>query len=146
VIDRRGAEEDGEDKNLLSHQPQLKPGLDQNGCSFFCGYIIEFKAYHRWTQNWFNLDLVIALRPKTPKHVRYGWSHYFDTSEPVGGNGDQNMVTVHSVFRTSDLSITCPTRLPTALTGPTGHRRTRCFTLGGSSSGGVSPHWMLTMM
>jgi hypothetical protein len=27
--------------------------------------------------------LVIALRPQTPKHIRCGWSHYTDTSEPV---------------------------------------------------------------
>jgi hypothetical protein len=29
--------------------------------------------------------LVIALRPQTPKHIRGGWSHYTDTSEPVDG-------------------------------------------------------------
>jgi hypothetical protein len=28
---------------------------------------------------------VIALRPQTPKHIRGGWSHYTDTSEPVDG-------------------------------------------------------------
>jgi hypothetical protein len=27
----------------------------------------------------------IALRPQTPKHIRGGWSHYTDTSEPVDG-------------------------------------------------------------
>jgi hypothetical protein len=27
--------------------------------------------------------LVIALRPQTPKHIRGGWSHYTDTSEPI---------------------------------------------------------------
>jgi hypothetical protein len=27
--------------------------------------------------------LVFALRPQTPKHIRGGWSHYTDTSEPV---------------------------------------------------------------
>jgi hypothetical protein len=43
---------------------------------------------------WFGLVLVIALRPQTPKHKRSGWSHYTDTSEPVDGNGAQNMVTV----------------------------------------------------
>jgi hypothetical protein len=32
---------------------------------------------------WFGL--VIALRPQTPKHIRGGWSHYTDTSEPVDG-------------------------------------------------------------
>jgi hypothetical protein len=56
------------------------------------------------------LSLVIALRPQTPKHIRGGWSHYTDTSEPVDGFGAQNMVTVHSGSRTSDLSITGPTR------------------------------------
>jgi hypothetical protein len=29
--------------------------------------------------------LVVALRPHTPKHIRGGWSHYTDTSEPVDG-------------------------------------------------------------
>jgi hypothetical protein len=64
------------------------------------------------------LVLVIALRPQTPKHrpIRGGWSHYTDNSEPVDGNGAQNMVTVQSGFRTSDLLITDPTCLPTALT------------------------------
>jgi hypothetical protein len=38
-------------------------------------------------------SLVIALRPQTPKHIKGGWSHT-DTSEPVDGNMDQNMVTV----------------------------------------------------
>jgi hypothetical protein len=28
---------------------------------------------------------IIALRPQTPKHIRGGWSHYTDTSEPVDG-------------------------------------------------------------
>jgi hypothetical protein len=31
--------------------------------------------------------LVIALRPQTPRHIRGGWSHYTDTSEPVDGVG-----------------------------------------------------------
>jgi hypothetical protein len=62
--------------------------------------------------------LVIALRPLTQKHIRGGRSHYTDTCEPVDGNGAQNMVTVQSGFRTRDLSITGPTRLPPALTGP----------------------------
>jgi hypothetical protein len=61
---------------------------------------------------------VIALRPQAPKHIRGGWSHYTDTSEPVDGNGAQNMVTVQSGFRTRDLSITGPTRLPPTLTRP----------------------------
>jgi hypothetical protein len=63
--------------------------------------------------------LVIALRPQTPKHVRGGWSHYTDTSEPTDGNKVKNMVTVESRFQTSDLFITCPTGLPSVLTGPT---------------------------
>jgi hypothetical protein len=29
------------------------------------------------------VGLIIALRPQTPKHIRGGWSHYTDTSEPV---------------------------------------------------------------
>jgi hypothetical protein len=29
--------------------------------------------------------LVNALRSQTPKHIRGGWSHYADTSEPVDG-------------------------------------------------------------
>jgi hypothetical protein len=55
-----------------------------------------------------------AILPSSESsYIRGGWSHYNDTSEP------QNMVTVQSEFRTSDLSITGPTRLPNALTGPT---------------------------
>jgi hypothetical protein len=42
--------------------------------------------------------LVIALRPQTPKHMRGGGSHYTDTSEPVDGNGAENMVTVQARF------------------------------------------------
>jgi hypothetical protein len=44
------------------------------------------------------VGLVIALCPQNPKHIRGGWSHYTDTSEPVDGNGAQNVVTVHSGF------------------------------------------------
>jgi hypothetical protein len=55
--------------------------------------------------------MVIALRPQTPKDIRGGWSHYTDTSEPVDGNGAQNMVTVQSGFLTKGLLITGPTRL-----------------------------------
>jgi hypothetical protein len=62
--------------------------------------------------------LVITLRPQTPKHSRGSWSYYTDTSEPVDGNGAQNMVTVQSGFQTRDISISGPTRLPTALTVP----------------------------
>jgi hypothetical protein len=62
------------------------------------------------------VGLVIALRPQTLKHIR--GSHYTDTSEPVDGNGTQNMVTVQSGYRTSNFSITGPTSLPTPLTGP----------------------------
>jgi hypothetical protein len=40
------------------------------------------------------------------------------TSEPVDGNGAQNMANVQSGFRTKDLSITGPTRFSPALTGP----------------------------
>jgi hypothetical protein len=29
------------------------------------------------------VGLIIALRPQTPKHIRGGWSHDTDTSEPV---------------------------------------------------------------
>jgi hypothetical protein len=35
--------------------------------------------------HFFFFGLVIALRPQTPKHIRGGWSHYTDTSEPVDG-------------------------------------------------------------
>jgi hypothetical protein len=31
------------------------------------------------------VGLVFALRPQTPKHIRGGWSHYTDTSEPIDG-------------------------------------------------------------
>jgi hypothetical protein len=46
-----------------------------------------------------------------------------EDSHSVDGNGAQNTVTVQSGFRTRDLSITGPTRLKTALTGPTGRRK-----------------------
>jgi hypothetical protein len=41
---------------------------------------------------------VIALCPQAPKYIRGRWSHYTDTSEPVDGNGAQNMVTVQCGF------------------------------------------------
>jgi hypothetical protein len=28
-------------------------------------------------------ERMVALRPRTPKHIRGGWSHYTDTREPV---------------------------------------------------------------
>jgi hypothetical protein len=56
------------------------------------------------------VGFVIALRLQTPKRIRGGWSHYTDTSEPVNGYGAQNMVTVQSRSRTSNLSITGPAR------------------------------------
>jgi hypothetical protein len=56
-----------------------------------------FQSGERWIDFGF-VGLVIALRPQTPKHIRGGWSHYTDTSEPVDGNGAQNMVTVQSRF------------------------------------------------
>jgi hypothetical protein len=62
--------------------------------------------------------LVITLLQQTPKHIKGGWSHYTNTSEPVDGNGAQNMVTVQSGFRIIDLSTAGPTRLPTVLTRP----------------------------
>jgi hypothetical protein len=61
---------------------------------------------------WF---LVIALRSQTPKHIRGGWSHYTDTSEPVDGkiwslpNPGSNQRPKFDHW---------PTSLPTALTGP----------------------------
>jgi hypothetical protein len=30
-------------------------------------------------------ERMVALRPHTPKHIRGGWSHYADTSEPADG-------------------------------------------------------------
>jgi hypothetical protein len=75
------------------------------------------------------LVLVIALRPQTPKHIRGGWSHYTDTSESVDDNGAQNMVHVQSGFRTRDISISGPTRLPTALTGHTKNITEDCVSM-----------------
>jgi hypothetical protein len=43
------------------------------------------------------LVLVVALLPQTPKHIRGGWSHYTDTSEPVDGNWDQNISGIKGV-------------------------------------------------
>jgi hypothetical protein len=48
--------------------------------------------------------LVIVLRLQTLKHIKGGWSHYTDTSEPVNGNGAKNMVMVLSGFRTINLN------------------------------------------
>jgi N-acetylglutamate synthase-like GNAT family acetyltransferase len=61
--------------------------------------------------------LIIALRPQTPKHIR-GAGLIILTLAKADGNEAQNMVTVQHWFRTSDLKITDPTRLPTALTRP----------------------------
>jgi hypothetical protein len=44
------------------------------------------------------VGFAIASRPQTPKHIRGGWLHYTDTSEPVDGNGAQNMFHVQSGF------------------------------------------------
>jgi hypothetical protein len=45
----------------------------------------EFRVEHAHIQRTgLNMvGLVFALRPQTPKHIRGGWSHYTDTSEPV---------------------------------------------------------------
>jgi hypothetical protein len=96
------------------HQPILNSNvftvLDHDQAS------TENKMYHSHTESskgsnsgFWVWVFDIALRPQTPKHTRGGWSHYTDTSEPVNGNGAQNMVTVQPGFRTSDLSITGPT-------------------------------------
>jgi hypothetical protein len=42
--------------------------------------------------------LLYAHRHRRATHISGGWSHYADTSEPVDGNGAQNMVTVQSGF------------------------------------------------
>jgi hypothetical protein len=78
-------------------------------------------------RKWFGLVLVIALRPQAPKHIRGGWSHYTDTSEPVDSKGAQNMVTVQSGFRIMDLSIT---RQPPALNVPTGKLKDAVIIIG----------------
>jgi hypothetical protein len=65
-----------------------------------CTHVLACET-NRDQQQWKNsrwLVLVIALRPHTPKHINGGWSHYTDTSEPVDGNGAQNMVPVQSGF------------------------------------------------
>jgi hypothetical protein len=54
-------------------------------------------------------ERMVALRPHTLKHIRGGWLYYTDTGEPVDGYGAQNMVTVQSGSRTSELSISGPT-------------------------------------
>jgi hypothetical protein len=50
--------------------------------TLLCKYDSFRKAY---TSPSMVFGLVIALRPHTPKHIRGGWSHYTDTSEPVEG-------------------------------------------------------------
>jgi hypothetical protein len=53
---------------------------------------------------WFGL--VIALRPQTPKHIRGGWSHYTDTSEPVDGGVLWTTRTILSVQMDRENSLT----------------------------------------
>jgi hypothetical protein len=65
--------------------------------------------------------LVIALRPQTPKHIRGGWSHYTDTSEPVDGNSNGRLK-IWSLSNSGSYQRPFdhwPTSLPAALTGPT---------------------------
>jgi hypothetical protein len=50
----------------------------------------------------FSVGFGYCFTPQTPKHIRGGWSHYTDTSEPVDGNGAQNMVAVQSNQRPFD--------------------------------------------
>jgi hypothetical protein len=78
----------------------------------------EENGMARKREGWL-VGLVIALRPETPKHIRGGWSHYTDTSEPVDCNGAQNIVTVQSRFEPATLRPL--THVP-ALTGPTEER------------------------
>jgi hypothetical protein len=70
------------------------------------------------------IQIQIQIRSQTPKHVRGGWSHYTDTSEPVDGNGAQTMVTVQSGFLARGLSITGPTYALTTCANRT-HARVR---------------------
>jgi hypothetical protein len=64
----------------------------------FCEVSVHSAVVEWWRDHAFVVILVIALRPQTPKNIRGSWSHYTDTSEPVDGNGAQNMVTVQSRF------------------------------------------------
>jgi hypothetical protein len=67
-----------------------------------------------------------CFTPTTPKHIRDSWSHYTDTSEPVDGNGVQNIATVQSGFEPATfrslaheltkIKISC-------LSGPENHMR-----------------------
>jgi hypothetical protein len=50
-----------------------------------CGRGGEGGVVGFWAVEGRGIGLVIALRPQTPKHIRTGWSHYTDTSEPVDG-------------------------------------------------------------
>jgi hypothetical protein len=80
---------------------------------------------------------VIAVRPQTPKHIREGWSHYTDTSEPVDGMGLKiwSLSNPDSNQRPFDH---LPTSLPTALNGPVAQsvRGSDC----GSEGMGFDPH------
>jgi hypothetical protein len=68
------------------------------------------KGVVRWLDVRGKKERMVALHPHTPKHIRGGWSHYTDTSEPVDSYGTPHIVIVQSRFRTSDLSITGPMR------------------------------------
>jgi hypothetical protein len=57
-----------------------------------------------YSQSW--LVLVVALRPQTPKHIRGGWSHYTDTSEPVDGGVLWTTRTILSVKMDRENSLT----------------------------------------
>jgi hypothetical protein len=45
--------------------------------------ILAVQLINKHNERFFGL--VIALHLQTPKHIRGGWSHYTDTSEPVDG-------------------------------------------------------------
>jgi hypothetical protein len=57
------------------------------------------------------VGLVVALPPQRPKHIRGGWSHYTDTSEPV--DGGVQLWTTRTILsvkmdRENSLTLLCP--------------------------------------
>jgi hypothetical protein len=94
--------------------------MKRNICSGFnitVGYMKRYFCMHRYMheykRNKVGIHTFTTLphnyhQSKSP-HIRGSWSHYTDTSKPVVGYGEQNMVNVQSEFGARNLSITGPT-------------------------------------
>jgi hypothetical protein len=76
--------------------------------------------------DWFGVWLLLYAHSHRNIHMFWGtWSHYTDISEPVDGNGSQNMITVQSGFNQQPFDY-WPMSLSTALTGPAAKKESMC--------------------